>query len=63
MWKDIHDTCIIKIHADIFVKTTCEMLTYFCYKMTVLVRVVLLVTKEKEQTKGEEPVAVHLPGK
>lgn len=52
MWKDIHDTCIIKIHTDIFVKTVCEMLTYFCYKMTVLVQVVLIVTKEKEQTKG-----------
>ena len=53
MWKDIHDTCIIKIHTDIFAKTMCEMLTHFCCKMTVLVQVVLIVTKEKEHTKGK----------
>lgn len=54
MWKDIHDIRIIKIHPDIFAKTVCGMLTYFCYKMTVLVQVVLIVTKENEQTKGKE---------
>lgn len=56
MWKDIHDSCIIKIHADILAKAVCGMLTSFCYKMTVLVQVVLTVTKQEEQTKGKEYV-------
>lgn len=53
MWKGIHNTHIIKIHPDISAKTVCRMLTYFWYKMTVLVQV-LIVTKEIEQTKGKE---------
>lgn len=56
MWKDIHDSYIIKIHPDILAKTVCGMLTSFCYKMTVLVQVVLTVTKQEEQTKGREYV-------
>lgn len=60
MWKDIHDFCIIKIHPDILAKTVCGMLTSFCYKMTVLVQVVLTVKKElqEEQTKEKEYVTV-----
>ena len=58
MWKDIHDTHIIKIHPDILAKTVYGMLTYFCYKMTVLAQVILTVTKEKEKTKEKEYVTV-----
>ena len=58
MWKDLHDSGIIKIHPDILAKTVCGMLTSFCYKMTVLVQVVLTVTKQEEQTKEKEYVTV-----
>lgn len=54
MWKDTHDARILKIHPDIFARTMCGTLTYFCYTMTVLVQVVPIVTREGEQIKGKE---------